>query len=208
MFVGDGISVCNGNTTILSGRVDPSSKLYALTMYEPDEKTEPKICDPESECLSLARTYSTGARNLHSKSTQSDKLLWQLHLRHGHRNFKDLIRQYRLSTPSVLPTCSSCVMGKAHIHPHMTEGFERAKRRGEGFHVDFRGPFSVATQYGELYFCALLDDYSRRIFPYLVKTPDPFGVLMALRVDFDNTDRDRFFFFLFFFLTSFHSFVP
>ncbi len=42
-------------------------------------------------------------------------------------------------------------MGKSHVHPHLSNGFERATRIAEGFHTDFRGPFSVPTPQGELY---------------------------------------------------------
>jgi len=42
---------------------------------------------------------------------------WKLHLRHGHRNFADLARQYNIPVPKPTPSCSSCVMGKAHQHP-------------------------------------------------------------------------------------------
>ena len=61
-------------------------------------------------------------------------------------------------------------MGKSHTHPHLSNGFERATRRGEGFHSDFRGPFSCPTPSGNLYLLTIIDDYSRRIFAFLVKS--------------------------------------
>lgn len=96
--------------------------------------------------------------------------LWKMHFRHGHRNFSDLSRQYNLSLPSNLPACTSCVMGKSHTHPHFSNGFQRATRRAQGFHSDFRGPFSCPTPSGALYLLTITDDFSRRIFGFLVKT--------------------------------------
>jgi len=61
-------------------------------------------------------------------------------------------------------------MGKSHVQPHLSSGFDRATRRAEGFHSDFRGPYSVPTQHGELYLLTIIDDFSRRIFGFLVKS--------------------------------------
>ena len=61
-------------------------------------------------------------------------------------------------------------MGKSHVYPHLSSGFERATRRAEGFHSDFRGPFSVPTPQGHLYLLTIIDDFSRRIFPFLAKS--------------------------------------
>ena len=61
-------------------------------------------------------------------------------------------------------------MGKAHQQPKLSDGFERAKRKAEGFHSDFRGPFSVPTPQGYLYLLTIIDDYTRRIFGFLVKS--------------------------------------
>ena len=97
-------------------------------------------------------------------------MLWKLHLRHGHRNFADIARQYGLPIPKQIPACTSCIMGKSHVHPHLSTGFDRASRIAEGFHSDFRGPFSEQTPQGELYLLTIIDDYSRRIFGFLVKS--------------------------------------
>lgn len=112
-------------TQLLLGHRDKQSNLFFL---------------PESNSqLHLARTYGS------TNKSEMD-LLWQLHLRHGHRNFADIARQHGLSMPKQIPACTSCIMGKAHVFPHLSSGFERAKRKAEGFHSDFRGPFSVQTQ--------------------------------------------------------------
>ena len=61
-------------------------------------------------------------------------------------------------------------MGKSHVHPHLSDGFSRATRIAEGFHSDFRGPFACPTPTGHVYLLTIIDDYSRRIFAFLVKS--------------------------------------
>ena len=99
-------------------------------------------------------------------------LLWKLHLRHGHRNFVDIARQYNLPLPASIPACSSCLLGKGHAQPHQGGNFERATRVGQGFHADFKGPYQVPTPQGFLYLLIIVDDFSKRVFPFLVKSQD------------------------------------
>src|SRR6185437_13595090 len=108
---------------------------------------------PASSHSFLARSYGE------PKGSNID-LLWKLHLRHGHRNFTDIGRQYNIPVPKQVPACVSCIMGKSHKHPYLSERFERATRVAEGFHSDFRGPFSVHTPQGHLYLLTLIDDLS------------------------------------------------
>lgn len=61
-------------------------------------------------------------------------------------------------------------MGKAHLQPKLSNGFERATRKAEGFHSDFRGPFSIATPETYLYLLTIIDDYTRRVFGFLAKS--------------------------------------
>ena len=111
------------NDVVLVGRRDPTSHLFVLQEA------------PTNDATLLAKSYGGG-------SSSDQDLLWKLHLRHGHRNFADLAKQYQLPMPKTPPSCTSCVMGKAHMH-HLSSGFERATRKAEGFHSDFRGPFST-----------------------------------------------------------------
>jgi transposase InsO family protein len=143
---------------VFVGTKDPTTKLFLL-----HEAQEANTNNAQPLAL-LARTYGSGGNK-----TDMD-LLWQLHLRHGHRNFSDIARQYGLTVPKEIPACTSCIMGKAHVYPHLSNGFDRATRVAEGFHSDFRGPFSVATLRGELYLLTIIDDFSRRIFGFLVKS--------------------------------------
>ena len=164
---GDSLSVQDSSQNpILTGVREISSRLYVLRLEEEE------IFDAALEkgvICGMAKSYTGG----HGKNDgPSNALLWKLHLRHGHKNWRDLCRQYGLPLPPVPPTCASCIMGKAHLHPPISDGFERAKRRAEGFHSDFRGPFSTPTPSGCVYFLSLIDDYSRRVFGFLCKSQD------------------------------------
>jgi transposase InsO family protein len=110
----------------------------------------------------LARSYT---------SAEANNELWRLHLRHGHVNFHDLCRQYGIPPPQNFPVCVSCLMGKSHVFGHDSgQPFLRASRPGEGFHSDFRGPYPVQTPSGASYLLTIIDDFSRRIFGFLVKS--------------------------------------
>jgi len=135
------------------------SESQAFFVGEKDEQTKLFFLRQVSYAALLARAY-----------TDDSDMLWKLHLRHGHRNFPDLARQYGLRLPKVVPACTSCIMGKAHVYPHLSSGFERATRVAQGFHSDIRGPFSVPTPRGEAYLLTIIDDFSRRVFGFLVKS--------------------------------------
>ena len=145
------ISHAAGNIS-LKAEKDAESKLFFLQ----DQPRVPNTCNSL-----LARAYS---------GPFDPSLLWKLHLRHGHRNFADICRQYKIPVPVSFPTCTSCVMGKSTMHGPTSNSFERAKRRGEGFHTDFKGPFSVPTPFGDLYLLTITDDHTRRIFAWVLKT--------------------------------------
>ena len=115
------------------------------------------VRDPHTQLFFLQEYEAPASTSLRARSESGDSdLLWKLHLRHGHRNFDDIARQYGLPMPKEAPGCTSCVMGKSTVHPHLSDGFERATRKAQGFHSDFRGPFSVPTPQGELYLLTIL----------------------------------------------------
>ena len=104
-----------GNDIVLVGKRDPASKLFFLKTAR--------------ELISLAQVYS-------GKPKQDT--LWKLHLKHGHRNFTDVCRQYGLPAPKEPIPCASCIMGKSHLQAHKMDTYEKATRRAQGFHTDFK----------------------------------------------------------------------
>jgi len=153
------MTLINKNCNLeLIAHLDPYSKLYFLLQPNPEKGVN--LTAYSDRVMLMARSYAAAGGDL----------LWKLHLRHGHKNFADVCRQYGMPVPKTTPACASCVMGKAHIHPHLSSGFTRATRPAEGFHSDFRGPFSCPTPFGHNYLLTIIDDYSRRIFAFLVKS--------------------------------------
>ena len=140
-----------------------SNKVNVVLVGDRDPRTLLLLLRQVHNAAMLAKSYGAGGKS-------ELELLKTLHLRLGHRNFADLARQFGLSIPKEIPSCTSCLMGKGHANPHFQSSFERATRRGQGFHSDFRGPFSVATPEGYLYFLSIIDDYSRCVFTFLVLT--------------------------------------
>lgn len=147
----------------LRAQLEKRSRLFML-------KTESRIPISEKQLSDISSAHPTTQLIARSYSVSNESELWKLHLKHGHRNFLDLCRQYSMPVPPHFPVCGSCIQGKSHLYPHDVGTFQRANRPGEGFHSDFRGPFSVPTPQGALYLLTIIDDFSRRIFGYLVKT--------------------------------------
>ncbi len=126
-MTGDKMRISNpSNDVVLVGVRDAGSQLFLLqqaTAAAPSDMHDMHQAMRFNSAL-LAKSYQAG------DGSELD-LLWKLHLRHGHRNFADLARQYKLSIPKQTPACTSCVMGKAHLQPKLSNGFERATRKAE-----------------------------------------------------------------------------
>lgn len=65
-----------------------------------------------------------------------------------------------------LPTCESCLAGKATRKPFGTAN--RASSVLELIHSDICGPMNVKARHGAYYFITFIDDYSRYGFVYLI----------------------------------------
>ena len=101
--------------------------------------------------------------------------LW--HQRLGHRNFRDVARILGVVPPSKPLFCRSCVEGKQHRHPLQQRRPSPAPdspRPGYLFHSDMIGPFRIHTRNGERWAALLVDDYSRRIFLFLMRHKSDF----------------------------------
>ena len=162
LMEGDEIFISNkANNFVIYAAKEKFSKLYFLSQKIVLLTPHSAHSAQRPGKVLLAKSYDGSA---------GGDLLWKLHLRHGHKNFVDICRQYSMPVPKIIPACTSCVMGKAHLHPHLSSGFTRATRPAEGFHSDFRGPFATPTPSGHLYMLTIIDDYSRRVFAFLVKS--------------------------------------
>lgn len=104
---------------------------------------------------------------------------WLWHMRMGHINFnslkfmvdKEMIKGVpRLSIPQ--SPCEGCLAGKQSRNPFPAQANFRAKKRLELIHGDLCGPVSPPTPSGNRYFMLLVDDYSRVMWVYLLKSKD------------------------------------
>ena len=112
---------------------------------------------------SITRAYSPGV---------SDLLLW--HWRLGHRSFRTVARQLGIKLPEKLPFCQGCVEGKLSRHPlqraHRNTGIDpESPRPAYLLFSDATGPFRVQTRNGSRYLILFVDDYTRKLFPFLVR---------------------------------------
>lgn len=70
---------------------------------------------------------------------------------------------------SNLDFCEVCIMGKQHILG-FTEGIHLATNFLDYIHADLWGPEKVKSHGGNSYFLSIIDDYSRKVWVYLLKT--------------------------------------
>ena len=96
------------------------------------------------------------------------------HQRLGHIHFRDVARLTEMKMPNKTPFCEACVQGKSTRHPigarssDLPPVHDAACRPGYLIHSDHMGPFRVSTRTGKKYALLFIDDYSRRIFLYLL----------------------------------------
>ena len=106
----------------------------------------------------------------------------ELHLAHnrfGHLNFNECARIIDAKVPEKPIFCKACVEAKATRYPigprdPLDAPQHEAPRAAYLFHSDLAGPFRVQTRSGKRYALILVDDYSRRIFLYMLRSPSDF----------------------------------
>lgn len=105
---------------------------------------------------------------------QDDMLLW--HRRMGHLNeqslktLRKLVSGVAFPDSSVLP-CAICLQGKHHRQPFSKTG-SRASEVMELIHSDLCGPMEEESLGGSRYFLTFIDDVSRKLFVYFLKSKD------------------------------------
>ena len=109
-------------------------------------------------------------------STSQDKdseRTWLWHRRLGHigdKGLQELGKQGLLGKErlSKLDFCETCVLGKSHKVKFNT-GVHTTKAILDYVHSDLWGPSRVLSLGGARYFLSLIDDYSRRVWVYILK---------------------------------------
>ncbi|KAH9669014.1 hypothetical protein KPL70_021617 [Citrus sinensis] len=100
--------------------------------------------------------------------------LW--HLRLGHMSIKglqELSKQGLLGGDRIqqLEFCENCIFGKSH-RSKFNKGEHMSKQVLDYAHIDLWGPAQVPSLSGGRYFMSLIDDYSRKVWIYILKIKD------------------------------------
>ncbi|KAI0515512.1 hypothetical protein KFK09_008177 [Dendrobium nobile] len=110
-----------------------------------------------------------------SASLKIDAWLW--HARFGHINFQTLKEMQRGKLVHGIPEidhpvqiCDGCTVDKQHRLPFPRETKFRAEKPLQLLHGDICGPITPATPSGFRYFLLLVDDFSRYMWVYLLKS--------------------------------------
>ena len=116
--------------------------------------------------------------------TISSVELWHRRLAHLHYRALPSLRKVVTGLPEFEVqhdgVCRGCALGKNVKKPFPTSD-SRAKGILDLVHLDLCGPMSIATQSGHLYFMMFIDNYSRMIWIYFLKSKEFDEVLNRFR---------------------------
>ncbi|KAL8098390.1 hypothetical protein AgCh_031228 [Apium graveolens] len=111
--------------------------------------------------------------------SKSEEDTWLWHSRLGHVNFKAMTLMDTSKMVHGLPklispteTCTGCLMAKQPRKSFPSKSSYNANKALELIHGDLCGPLSPSTPVGNRYIFLLVDDYSRVMWAYLLKSKD------------------------------------
>ncbi|KAH9781781.1 hypothetical protein KPL71_008610 [Citrus sinensis] len=112
--------------------------------------------------------------SLHVSSDVDKAKMW--HLRLGHmsaKSLQELSKRGLLCEDKVkeLKFCENCIFGKAH-RMKFERGLHKSKVVLDYAHSDLWGPAQVPSLSGGRYFVTFIDDFSRKVWLYILKTKD------------------------------------
>ena len=141
----------------------------------------------KGEVVSGSALFSVDDESMQTK-------LWHLKLAHlGERNLKELYSQKAFGEDKFQPLefCEHCVLGKAH-RVRFSTGEHKKKGTLDYIHLDLWGPAQTATRGGARYFLSLIDDYSRKLWVYVLKSKDQvFDVFKTWKALVENQTGKR-----------------
>ena len=109
------------------------------------------------------------------ESTEIDKTkLW--HLRLGHMSIKglqELGKQGVIGNDKIgeLSFCEECILGK-YTRNNFKKSIHKTTEILQYIHSDLWGPSQVPSLGGNKYFMTMIDDYSKRVWVYVLKAKD------------------------------------
>lgn len=116
----------------------------------------------------------TGLSGVSISSGNDNTLLWYLRLGHmSLKGLKELQKQgvLRNGKISYLDFCEDCVLGKA-TRNNFSKSFHSTKGILEYIHSDLWGFAQTMSLGGNNYFLSFIDDYSRKVWVYVLKHKD------------------------------------
>lgn len=144
------------------------------------------IYDKEWKLLMKVKRSINRLYKINIESSKFDCLLlksnmssWLWHLRLGHVYFKAMSPMSSTRMVNEFPeikqqkaVCSGCLMPKQTRKSFPSQSNYVAKKVLELVHGDLCGPIFPATSAGNMYFFLLVDDYSRVMWVYLLRSKD------------------------------------
>ncbi|GKD90056.1 ribonuclease H-like domain-containing protein [Tanacetum coccineum] len=111
------------------------------------------------------------------KQASADQVLSVLH------------QDFDISKSSTIYVCEVCYRAKQTRDPFPLSS-HKSKSLGELVHLDLWGPYRVPSREGFKYFLTIVDDYSRDIWVYLIKTTDEVIDVFVSFINFVNNQFD------------------
>ena len=165
------------------------------------------LCDPEVRYTDLALAVT--ADNSSKPPPAEDVMV--LHKRLGHLNHADmqkLERAHAITTTGTFTDCETCLATKSKRAAVSKKAAPRFTVPGSLIHTDINGPMSVPTISGQRYAIGFIDDATRYVTVYLMKSKNealskfqayiremmplgiPIGLGSTLQADNDSVYRD------------------
>src|SRR4051812_42084549 len=131
--------------------------------------------------MATNRTFKVELKVLEHRclATAASREEWLWHYRLGHLNFCDLKALQQEGMVTGLPhinvpaeLCEECVKGKQHKGSFSKDAGHRTNAHLEVVYSDVCGPMQVDTLGGNRYFVTFIDDFSRKLWTYVIKRKD------------------------------------
>lgn len=141
-------------------------KVCSLTFYNQ------QICFKAEHHDGLLKLINCEKEHLYVTKTKVTDEIIEWHRKLGHVNFADLRRlaeRFNVKVPYILPQCMVCECSKASRKPFFRKEI-KSKRILELIHSDLSGIIRQWNLHGYKYYLLLIDDYSRYVTCYLIRS--------------------------------------
>ncbi|CAK9821285.1 Retrovirus-related Pol polyprotein from transposon TNT 1-94 [Anthophora retusa] len=180
--------VNNGNKVVFSGGsvtiIGPKKEILGIGKEQNGiytletcikNRNKSYLASQESTNENEGTSGSLDTRNI--GGTKVNVMLWHRRLGHICEEYltkmrrKEMVRGLDYPVQS-LGTCEVCIMGKGSQLPHQRLNAKLTKGPLDLIHIDLCGPMPIRSLSGSRYMFVLIDDYSRYICVYFLRTKD------------------------------------